>query len=201
MWPTDIWGTSQALEKKHIRWILTSWKHLSLMWYHSYHNGNIYHFQWGQDCGLGSPRSLWFSGSLGRYRTLLTLTSFSPLCRRPVSAQGLALSPGLNYAVGMFVSDLAFWMHPCPVSSSTSCSCLLDRPWKCLVTLSGQRLLVRFVAVTSRLCPLLRPCGTATLSVGAWPVLGHLCFMTQPCSHCSFRDCLCPVTNPQWEIQ
>lgn len=60
-------------------------------------NGSIFfHFQWCQGCAWASPRSLWLSGSLGHYWTLLTLTSFCPLSRRPVSAQGLAPSPGLT---------------------------------------------------------------------------------------------------------
>lgn len=184
MWPKDIWGTSQELEKKHMRWILTSW--------------NIFHFQRGQGCAWGSPQSLWLSESLGQ--ALLNHTDPDQLLP---SLQEISISSGLgtqsyslNYAVGMFISGLAFWTHPCPVPSPTSCPCLLDGPWKCLVTLSGQRLLVRFIAVTPGLCPMLRPCGTATLPVRAWPVLGHLCPMAQPCSHCSCRDSVYTL----WEI-
>lgn len=169
-------------------------------------NGSIFfHFQWGQGCAWASPWSLWLSGSLGHYWTLLTLTSFSPLSGRTVSAQGLAPSHGLNCAVGMFISDLAFWMEPCPVYSPTSCPCLLEVPRKCLVTLVRgcwwDSLLWTVGSVPSS-----APSGTATLPVRAWPVLGHLCSLFWSTHSIVLlpllvqRISLCPVRNPQWEI-
>lgn len=162
-------------------------------------NGSIFfHFQWGQGCAWASPWSLWLSVSVGHYWNLLTLTSFSPLSGRAASAQGLASSSGLNCAVGMFISDLAFGMEPCPVSSPTSCPCLLEVPWKCLVTL------VRGEIHCCDLWALPHPQPPQGLPLCQWE--HDLCWVTrapcfdplvaQPCSHCSCRDSVCAL----WEI-
>lgn len=57
-----------------------------------------------------------------------------PLCRSPLSVQGLAPSPRLSYAVGTSTSFLP--SGGIPDFSPTSHPCLVDGPWNQLITLS-----------------------------------------------------------------
>lgn len=86
--------------------------------------------------------------------------------------------------MAMSISDLAFWTDPCcsPVSSPTFCPCLLDGAWNWLIPLPALRLLMGFLAMTTWVCPMLRPCRTAPcrgghslcwVSCGSWFVSTH----------------------------
>lgn len=87
----------------------------------------------------------------------------------------------------------------------SSCPCLMDGPWKWPMTLPHLRLLMGFVAMTTWLCPMVRPCRTAPCQ---WR--HSLCWVTCGSWHSPApaapwrllqRMNLCPVRNPQAEIQ
>lgn len=130
---------SQEREKKHIRWILTSWKLMVGFSFISMRSGLCLSFP-------SEPMALRVLGALLNLTgALSTLTSSSPLSGRPVSAQSLAPSPGLNYA-GLSLTLPSGWTQSCLQSYllPLSAGLTLEVPGY----LSGQRLLVRFIAVT-----------------------------------------------------
>lgn len=155
---------------------------------------------------LSFPSELMALRVLGALLDLTDTDQLLPVLQETSFSSGLGTQSWPDYAVGMFLSDLAFWMHPSPVSSPTSCPCLLDWPWQCLVSLSAQRLWWD---------SLLWPLGSApssdpvALPLCQW---GHgLCWVTcascfqplmaQPCSTAHAETHFMPVRNPQWEIQ
>lgn len=89
---------------------------------------------------LSFPSELMALRVLGALLNLTDTDQLLPALQETSFSSGLGTQSWPDYAVGMFLSDLAFWMHPSPVSSPTSCPCLLDWPWQCLVSLSAQRL-------------------------------------------------------------
>ena len=140
---------SQDLEKKDIGWILTSWKSMA-----------AFSFTF-----MGSGLCLSFPPKPMAVRVLWALMSLTgpdqllPSAQEPCfsSELGTRSLPELCYG---HVSELAFWTDPCcsPVSSPTSRPCLLDGPWNWLITLPCLRLLMGFIAMTTWLCRMFRPC-------------------------------------------